>query len=125
VDVCHYGILRIFGIRRYLCLWSYRPRGFRIGPLSNNPVQHHPRCYRYRRQLDVSAKRETELTVSAAYFVQQYKRKAPVLLVILCFPVAAAAALYALPRDNNQALMAVYFILQIFQPLTPIVFSWT
>ena len=70
-------------------------------------------------------KPETELTVSAAYFVQQYKRKAPVLLVILCFPVAAAAALYALPRDNNQALMAVYFILQIFQPLTPIVFSWT
>jgi cytochrome bd-type quinol oxidase subunit 1 len=61
----------------------------------------------------------------AAYFVQQYKRKAPVLLAVLIFPVAAAAALYTLPRaDNNQELMAVYFILQIFQPLTPILFSW-
>lgn len=58
--------------------------------------------------------------------------------------MAAAAALYTLPRaDNNQELLAVYFILQIFQPLTlaqlslflsvstdsliinrPIVFSW-
>jgi hypothetical protein len=41
------------------------------------------------------------------------------------FPVAAAAALYTLPREgNNQELMAVYFILQCFQPLTPILFSW-
>ena len=125
MDVCHYGFLRIFGFRWYLCLWSYRSRRFRIGPIPNDPLQHDPRCHRYRRQFDVSAEPETELTVSAAYFVQQYKRKAPVLLVILMFPVAAAAALYALPRDNNQALMAVYFILQIFQPLTPIVFSWT
>lgn len=48
------------------------------------------------------------------------------LLGILIFPVAAAASLYTIPRsdDNNQALLAVYFILQIFQPLTPICFSW-
>lgn len=88
----------------------------------------------------------------AAYFVQKFKRKAPVLLVILVFPIAAAATLYAMPRDAddfelNRQLLAVYFILQvslrmrlpirpieiafrqltsqIFQPITPILFSWT
>lgn len=63
---------------------------------------------------------------SAAYFAQRYKKKAPVLLVVLLFPVAAAAALYTIPRDGttNQELLAVYFILQIFQPLTPLLFSW-
>lgn len=66
------------------------------------------------------------ITSSAAFFAQKYKRKSFVLLGVLVFPVAAAAALYTLPRDtgNNQELLAVYFILQIFQPLTPIVFSW-
>jgi hypothetical protein len=53
-----------------------------------------------------------------------------VLLVILIFPIAAAATLYAMPRDPddfelNRQLLAVYFILQIFQPITPILFSWT
>lgn len=67
-----------------------------------------------------------ELTDSAAYFVQHTKRKSPILLGIICFPVAAAAALYALPRGDEyrRQLLAVYFILQIFQPLTPIIFSW-
>jgi len=64
--------------------------------------------------------------ISAAYFAQRFKKKAPVLLVVLLFPVAAAAALYSLPREgNNQELLAVYFILQVFQPITPLLFSWT
>lgn len=66
----------------------------------------------------------------AAYFAQKYKRKAPVILGVLLVPVAAAAALYAMPREEgnielNRQLLAIYFILQIFQPLTPVVFSWT
>ena len=66
----------------------------------------------------------------AAFVAIKLKRKGPVILGLLCFPVAAAAALYALPRnsadlDLNRRLLAVYFILQIFQPLTPLIFSWT
>jgi predicted MFS family arabinose efflux permease len=64
--------------------------------------------------------------IIAAFAVQTSKRKSPILLIILVFPVAAAAALYALPRgpEWTQRLLAVYFILQIFQPITPIIFSW-
>lgn len=49
------------------------------------------------------------------------------MLCVLVFPVAAAAALYSVePTDENtQAQLAIYFILQVFQPLTPIIFSWT
>jgi hypothetical protein len=51
----------------------------------------------------------------------------PVLLGVTCFPLAAAAALYALPRGDEykSQLLAVYFILQVFQPVTPVLFSWT
>lgn len=64
--------------------------------------------------------------ILAAFAVQTSKRKSPIILIILIFPVAAAAALYALPRgpEWTQRLLAVYFILQIFQPITPIIFSW-
>lgn len=42
------------------------------------------------------------------------------------FPLAGAAALHALPRgpEYKSKLLAVYFILQVFQCITPIVFSW-
>jgi len=65
--------------------------------------------------------------ILAAYLVTISKRKMPVLLGVTCFPLAAAAALYALPRgaEYRSQLLAVYFILQIFQPVTPILFSWT
>jgi hypothetical protein len=65
--------------------------------------------------------------IIAAYLVTITKRKMPVLLGVTCFPLAAAAALYALPRGDEyrSQLLAVYFILQIFQPVTPVLFSWT
>jgi hypothetical protein len=68
-----------------------------------------------------------QLMFSAAYCAQRFKVKGPVILGILIFPVAAAAALFALPRGPayTNRLLAVYFILQIFQPLTPLIFSWT
>lgn len=42
------------------------------------------------------------------------------------FPLAGAASLYALPRgpEHKSELLAVYFILQVFQCITPIIFSW-
>jgi hypothetical protein len=65
--------------------------------------------------------------IFAAYIVTITKRKMPVLLGVTCFPLAAAAALYALPRGDEykSQLLAVYFILQVFQPVTPVLFSWT
>jgi hypothetical protein len=65
--------------------------------------------------------------IIAAYLVTITKRKMPVLLGVTCFPLAAAAALYALPRGDEykSQLLAVYFLLQIFQPVTPVLFSWT
>lgn len=63
---------------------------------------------------------------SSAAAVTRFKYKAPILLIVLCFPLAAAAALYALPRGDEykSKLLAVYFILQVFQCVSPIVFSW-
>lgn len=54
------------------------------------------------------------------------KRKMPTLLGASIFPLAAAAALYAMPRGTQykQQLLAVYFILQVFQCITAIIFSW-
>lgn len=65
--------------------------------------------------------------ILAAYVVTITKRKMPVLLGVTCFPLAAAAALYALPRGDEyrSQLLAVYFLLQCFQPVTPVIFSWT
>jgi hypothetical protein len=64
---------------------------------------------------------------SSALLVQYTKRKSPVLLGVTVFPLAAAAALYALPRgpQYKSELLAVYFILQVFQCITAIIFSWT
>jgi predicted MFS family arabinose efflux permease len=65
--------------------------------------------------------------IIAAYAVQKFKRKSPIMLIIMAFPIAGAAALYALPRtaENQKSLLAVYFIFQIYQPITPIIMSWT
>jgi uncharacterized membrane protein YciS (DUF1049 family) len=64
--------------------------------------------------------------IRSATAVLYSKRKTPVLLVAIMFPLAAAAALYALPRgaEYKSELLAVYFILQVYQCITPIVFSW-
>ena len=63
-----------------------------------------------------------------AFVVQKTKRKSPVLFVASLFPLAAAAALYKMPRtgtaENNRQLLAVYFILQVYQCITPIIFTW-
>ncbi|RSH80114.1 hypothetical protein EHS25_007316 [Saitozyma podzolica] len=65
--------------------------------------------------------------ILSALLVQYTKRKSPVLLGVTVFPLAAAAALYALPRgpQYKSELLAVYFILQVFQCITAIIFSWT
>lgn len=64
---------------------------------------------------------------SSAILIQYTKRKSPVLLGAAVFPLAAAAALYAMPRgpQYKSELLAVYFILQVFQCITAIIFSWT
>jgi uncharacterized membrane protein YciS (DUF1049 family) len=42
------------------------------------------------------------------------------------FPLAGAASLYALPQgpEHKSELLAVFFILQVFQCITPLIFSW-
>ena len=54
------------------------------------------------------------------------KTKAPVLFVVSLFPLAAAAAFYVLPRgaQYKTPLLTVYFILQVFQCITAVIFSW-
>jgi MFS family permease len=62
-----------------------------------------------------------------AYVVQKTKYKAPVLLVVTLFPLAAAAALFAMPRgaQYTNKLLGVYYVLQIFAPITSLIFTWT
>ena len=66
--------------------------------------------------------------IVTAYLVMISKRKSPILFVASLFPLAAAVGLYKLPRTgthtNNQSLLAVYFILQVYQCITPIIFTW-
>ncbi|RSH85337.1 hypothetical protein EHS25_004733 [Saitozyma podzolica] len=64
--------------------------------------------------------------ILSAILIQYTKRKSPVLLGAAAFPLAAAAALYAMPRGTQykSQLLAVYFILQVFQCITAIIFSW-
>jgi ABC-type transport system involved in cytochrome c biogenesis permease component len=64
--------------------------------------------------------------IITAYLVTITSRKSPVLIGVCVFPVAAAAAMYAMPRgtEYKQSLLAVYFILQVYQSITPVVFSW-
>lgn len=62
----------------------------------------------------------------SAVIVQHTKYKAPTLFVASLFPLAGAAALYVLPRGNEhrQSLLATYFILNVYQCISPIIFSW-
>jgi hypothetical protein len=64
--------------------------------------------------------------ITTAWIVTITTRKSPVLLGVCMFPLAAAAAMYALPRgaEHRQQLLAVYFILQVYQSITPVIFSW-
>lgn len=63
----------------------------------------------------------------SAFAITKTKYKTPVLFIVSLFPLAAAVALYELPRGNayKHELLAVYFILTVYQCITPIIFSWT
>ncbi|WWD17737.1 hypothetical protein CI109_102178 [Kwoniella shandongensis] len=62
----------------------------------------------------------------SAYAVMHFKRKSIVLFVVSLFPLAGASALYALPHttENKHTLLAVYFILQVYNCVTSLIFSW-
>ncbi|WRT66019.1 uncharacterized protein IL334_002970 [Kwoniella shivajii] len=64
--------------------------------------------------------------ILSAVAVTYSKRKLPILLITSAFPLAAAAALYTLPRgvEHKSTLLGVYFILQVYQCITPMFFSW-
>ncbi|WOO82425.1 putative transporter [Vanrija pseudolonga] len=64
--------------------------------------------------------------ITTALIIQHTKYKAPVVFVASLFPLAGAAALFTLPHttDHKSKLLAVYFILQVYQCITPIVYSW-
>ena len=61
-----------------------------------------------------------------AFVITKTKLKSPVLFVVSLFPLAAAIALDLLPRGaaHKHKLLTVYFILQVFQCITPILFTW-
>ncbi|ORY33755.1 allantoate permease [Naematelia encephala] len=65
--------------------------------------------------------------IGTAFLIMKFKRKSPILFIVSLFPLAAAVALYKLPRGNEHrhSLLAVFFILQVYQCITPIIFSWT
>ena len=64
--------------------------------------------------------------IITALIIQYTKYKAPVLLGVSLFPLAAAGALYGMPRGTQYTnqLLGVYYVLQIFAPITSIIFSW-
>ncbi|ORY27751.1 major facilitator superfamily domain-containing protein [Naematelia encephala] len=66
------------------------------------------------------------VNILSALAMQYSKLKSPTLLIAAAFPLAAAAALYALPRgiQYKHELLAVFFLLQVYQCITAIVFSW-
>ncbi|KAK8866061.1 hypothetical protein IAR55_001212 [Kwoniella newhampshirensis] len=64
--------------------------------------------------------------VLSAYAVMHFQRKSIILFVVSLFPLGGAAALYALPHttENKHKLLAVYFILQVYNCVTGLIFSW-
>jgi hypothetical protein len=64
--------------------------------------------------------------ILSALAMQYTKTKAPVLFIVSLFPLAAAGGLYGLPKtpEWKSSNLAVYMILQVFQCMCPIVFSW-
>ncbi|KAL7420650.1 hypothetical protein Q5752_004601 [Cryptotrichosporon argae] len=65
--------------------------------------------------------------IVTALVITKTKYKSPVLFVASLFPLAAAAALYKMPRGvaYKNELLAVYFVLQVYQCITPIIFTWS
>lgn len=55
----------------------------------------------------------------AAFIIMKIKYKSPVLFVVSLFPLAGAAGLWALPHDpsHKSSLLAVYFILNVYQAI--------
>ncbi len=67
--------------------------------------------------------------IITAYLIQITKVKSPILFTVSLFPLAGAIGLYTIKHtgtaQNNRSLLAVYFILQVFQCITPIIFTWS
>jgi len=60
----------------------------------------------------------------AIYITNRIKLRWPVLAVIVCFPIAGAVALTQVPRNKPGALMAAYYVLQVFSGIQPLLISW-
>jgi len=67
--------------------------------------------------------------ILTAFLIMKTRYKSPILFVASLFPLAGAIGLARLPRtgtaSSNHSLLAVFFILQVFQCITPIIFTWT
>ncbi|WWC60049.1 uncharacterized protein I303_102612 [Kwoniella dejecticola CBS 10117] len=48
----------------------------------------------------------------------------PVVAFFTLFPVAGAAALLYVPRDRPHALLGAYYVIMLYTPLQPLVYSW-
>ncbi|WVQ82643.1 hypothetical protein IAT38_004775 [Cryptococcus sp. DSM 104549] len=63
----------------------------------------------------------------SAWAITHFQIKSVVLFIVSLFPLAGAAGLYALPHtaENQKKLLAIYFILQVYQSVTGVIFSWS
>ncbi|TXT04298.1 hypothetical protein VHUM_04185 [Vanrija humicola] len=58
------------------------------------------------------------------YVTNRYKLRFPVVAFLCIFPIAGATALTQVERKNTNALLASYYVAQMFTGLQPLLFSW-
>ncbi|KAK4688417.1 MFS transporter, ACS family, allantoate permease, partial [Tremellales sp. Uapishka_1] len=63
----------------------------------------------------------------SAWAITYFKIKSVVFFIVCLFPLAGAGALFALPRGkaHTQSLLGAYFVLNCYQCITAIIFSWS
>ncbi|WWD16913.1 hypothetical protein CI109_101345 [Kwoniella shandongensis] len=58
------------------------------------------------------------------WIINKTKLRFPVVATFVLFPIAGAAALLYVPRSNPHALLGAYYVVMLYTPLQPLVYSW-
>ncbi|WWC87433.1 uncharacterized protein L201_002322 [Kwoniella dendrophila CBS 6074] len=62
--------------------------------------------------------------IDGTWVMNRIRLRFPVVAFFTLFPIAGAAALLYVPRTNPHALLGAYFVIMLYTPLQPLVYSW-
>ncbi|WRT65301.1 uncharacterized protein IL334_002244 [Kwoniella shivajii] len=62
--------------------------------------------------------------IAGTWVMNKIRLRSPVVAVFVLFPIAGAASLLYIPRTNAHALLGAYYVIMLYTPLQPLVYSW-